>query len=96
MGASTQHCTSCDRTFSPGGVFFAFRTTVQGEQTDTAAGGGGEEDPAELLARMEAEGDWDRYAEDVHWELRGTLCSPCKERLKMLLRRFGAPVQHEE
>ena len=96
MALSPTHCSACHRPLAAGDAFFALKATVQGEQVPGGEGAEGEADPATLLAQMEAEGDWERYAAEVHWEIDGALCPPCSRRVKMLLRHFGVEPGAEE
>lgn len=84
MTPEERACNACACPLPPGAVFHRVRLVIQGEQEldpDAPLA----ESPGDLLARMENEGDWDRYTEDVHWERGAELCTPCRDRLRALV-----------
>ena len=84
-------CTSCG-SLEDGAVYFRTRVTIEGEQEIGEIRSS--ESPQDLLARMVEEGDWVRYADEVHWEIAGTLCGACRLRKATLPRPGpGAPGQ---
>ena len=93
MAAALQ-CTSCGTSLEGGAVYFRTRITIEGEQEIGEVRSG--EAPQDLLARMVEEGDWDRYADEVHWEIAGTLCGDCRTRLREALAPFFSGVEVSE
>ena len=87
---TSRSCAHCHTPLDPGAVFFQVQTTIRGEQ-DIAelAAAENQESPHSLLERLSTEGDWQRYADEVHWEFRATLCPTCRRKLVASLSEFG-------
>lgn len=86
--SSTRHrrCTACAAPLPPGTVFYVAHTVVRGDQDlvpDLPA-----ESVQALVARMEREGDWDRYEAEVHTARKATLCPACREQFLRALAPF--------
>jgi hypothetical protein len=92
--APALQCTSCSTSLEGGAVYFHTRVTIEGEQEIGELQSG--EAPQDLLARMVEEGDWDRYADEVHWEISGKLCGDCRTRLREALAPFFSEVEVSE
>ncbi|MDP6934923.1 MAG: hypothetical protein QGG40_18525, partial [Myxococcota bacterium] len=62
LEVETRTCVRCGRELEPAEVYFRFRVIVEGDQDLAAlAASPAGESPGDLLARMEREGDWERY-----------------------------------
>ncbi len=83
-------CSGCGTSLPAGAVYHRFKLVLQGEQELCFEVG--TESPVSLLARMESEADWGRYAEDVHWQAQGELCARCRDRLRAVMEDFAIPV----
>ena len=83
-------CSSCSVPLLRGSVYYRFELRIQGEQDPVLTGTDGE--AAELLARMESEGDWARFEEEVLWRAQGELCPDCRARLRRAAEGFALQV----
>ncbi len=80
-------CSGCGSIIPPGSVYHCVRLVIQGEQ-DVAPDAAPSEGPGDVLTRMETEGDWSRYAHDVHWERQAELCTHCRDLLRVVAEPF--------
>ena len=87
---TSRRCDHCHTPLDRGAVFFEVQATIRGEQDiGELAAAEDLESPHTLLERLSAEGDWQRYADEVHWEFRATLCPSCRPRLVASLAQFN-------
>jgi hypothetical protein len=84
MPSAEHRCRACRAPIPTGGVYHRVHVVIRGEQ-DLLPEAIPAESPGDLLARMEVEGDWDRYADDVHWERTVALCTACRDELRVFL-----------
>lgn len=84
-------CAGCARALGPDDPYWRFAIALQGE-LDTlgksTSGQGTREDLEATLAELERT-DPDEAEAQVHEELSGVLCSACRSRLRVFLRRVG-------
>lgn len=76
-------------------MYYRFAVALEGEldALDSEGAGASGEGAAALLARLVAEGDFERYEDDVHWEASGVLCRGCRNRLEALLTGATTPPE---
>ena len=87
---SIRLCSGCSVSLPQGSVYYRFELRIQGEQDPVLMGVDGE--AAELLERLEAEGDWARFEEEVLWRVQGELCPECRGRLRRAAEGFALEV----
>jgi hypothetical protein len=84
-------CAGCAKAIGPDEPYWRFAVALQGELDSLAAGASGQgtrEDLEATLAELEHVDPDDAEAQ-VHEELSGVLCSACRSRLRVFLRRVG-------
>ncbi len=85
-------CAGCGRALSRDEPYWRFALALEGELDSLSAGSSGKgtgEDLEALVGELE-DRDPDELENEVHEELEGVLCSPCRARLRNLLRRTSS------